>query len=335
MPGVPETEPVAQPQAPEAVNEERPCASCCSASHAATGALEEPEGDVEGEAPCLVAPGLAAAEPSAAEPSSSRAAPGGSQAFSVFLEASRGGRPSRRSVSCWALAGVLHVAALGYGAAQAMWQVDELSPSKLKVSLLAWSEARPLPPPPPPPPPAAASSPSQPRPSEAEPQPRPALVQPQDEVVVTEPEPTAGASEGGVEGGVEGGAVGGVVGGVLGAPASDAPPAAPPVVALTASEREQLVARYLTDVLDRRLKAHLFYPPEAEEEELEGTVWVSVIIDGRGQLVSAHVVRGAELGVLTRAALQTVHRAQPFPAPPAALGSRVEVRVPLTYRLEG
>ncbi len=325
--------------APAALDEapRGPCQTCCSGE--AFNHLQAVAGEsqaLETEALETGAPRQTPAETEAIPSSPPVPQPAALvPAFSAFLHASRRRPPSTRAVLCWSLAGVLHVVVLGWGLAQAFWHVDEIASAPVKVSLLLWSDMRLVAPPPPPPPPKASASKSE---HKVETRPRPDLVQPTqvaqaepEPQTAAEPEPSApeGAQAGGVEGGVSGGVLGGVLTNTVAIPAAPTPPA------LTASERERLVTRYITDSLDRRIKAHLFYPPEAEEDELEGVIWLSVVINDRGQLVSARVVKGGELGALSRAALQTVHRAQPFPPPPAVLGSSVEVRVPLTYRLEG
>lgn len=80
--------------------------------------------------------------------------------------------------------------------------------------------------------------------------------------------------EGGVEGGVVGGVPGGVLGGVIGGTGSDPVPVAKP---------------------DRPPKpiflSRPVYPQDAFVEKLEGTVLLEILIDERGRVVRAHVLR--------------------------------------------
>ncbi len=100
--------------------------------------------------------------------------------------------------------------------------------------------------------------------------------------------------EGGVPGGVEGGVPGGVVGGIVGG-LPDAPP--PP------SMRPLLAGRDVQ--APRRLRGGApVYPPAARASRLEGIVILDCVIDERGRVRDARVLRGFPL--LEEAALEAV-----------------------------
>jgi len=118
-------------------------------------------------------------------------------------------------------------------------------------------------------------------------------------------------------------------------PGSGASSAGAAAVIVSDSEKKRLLRAYLDTIFRSNISGKMFYPPEAEEDEIEGVVVVRVVIDASGRLLSAQLVSADDVDVLGRAALQAVRAAQPFPPPPVALGRQVEVQVPMNYFLEG
>jgi protein TonB len=101
--------------------------------------------------------------------------------------------------------------------------------------------------------------------------------------------------EGGVSGGVEGGVPGGVVGGIVGGlPEASPPPVQPLRVGDMVKE-----PRKLKDV-------HPVYPPLALSSRLEGVVILECVVDTRGRVQEARVLRGVPL--LDQAALDAVRQ---------------------------
>jgi protein TonB len=100
--------------------------------------------------------------------------------------------------------------------------------------------------------------------------------------------------EAGVPGGVEGGVPGGVVGGIVGG-LPDAPPA-PPVKPLLVGGDVQAPRKLRGDPP--------VYPPAARRSRLEGLVILECVIDERGRVRDARVLRGVPL--LDEAALAAV-----------------------------
>ncbi len=91
-------------------------------------------------------------------------------------------------------------------------------------------------------------------------------------------------------------------------------------------------------LLRQRLQKALRYPRNAQRRRQEGTVEVRFGITAAGQLHEQQVELLASSGIqaLDRAALASVRRAAPFPAPPStliALKPRVEVSLPVEFQL--
>jgi len=149
-----------------------------------------------------------------------------------------------------------------------------------------------LQPPPPPPPPAAARAAA--RVAAPRPVPKDAFTVPVEvpEHVVPEEGIDLGV-EGGASGGVEGGVPGGVVGGIVGG-LPEAPP--PPVQPLRVGDVVK-EPRKLKDVQP-------VYPPLALSSRLQGVVILECVVNTRGRVQEAKVLRGVPL--LDQAALDAV-----------------------------
>ena len=200
------------------------------------------------------------------------------------------------------------------------------------------------PPPPPPPPPLPLGSrqdtASSPRPSATPPE-RPQRLTPAlDEPVVVEPsppetssEPSLGTSpgdprgslrgtptgsewgmEGGVEGGVPGGVLGGVVGGVIGGTGDEVVPPG----AWDSPPRPIRVTRPV-------------YPHDAFVRKIEGTVELGILIDARGRVARAWVIRSAPL--LDEAALVAVKEWLFVPAYKHGRPVATYARAPISFRI--
>jgi protein TonB len=177
------------------------------------------------------------------------------------------------------------------------------------------------PPPPPPPPPASTSARAVVR-AARPPVGSDALRAP--DLVPTQVVPEQGLDlgvEGGVPGGVEGGVPGGVVGGVIGG-LPEAP--APPLARRVQAGKDVRAPRKLRDMAPA-------YPQAARLARLQGVVVVECVIDERGRVQSAAVVKGVPL--LDEAALDAVR--QWVYAPSLLDGVPVEVvlTVTVTFRL--
>lgn len=176
-------------------------------------------------------------------------------------------------------------------------------------------------PPPPPPPP----SPARVAPREAvRPAPATAFTAPVE--VPTEIVPEAGLDlglDGGVAGGVEGGVPGGVVGGVVGG-LPDAPPP-PPVrpVRVGGVVKEPTRVKYVPPV----------YPNLAVTGRIEGTVVLECVVDLRGRVQKAEVLRSVPL--LDDAALEAVKQWIYSPTLIDGVPVPVIMTVTVNFRLRG
>jgi protein TonB len=98
---------------------------------------------------------------------------------------------------------------------------------------------------------------------------------------------------------------------------TDPPPAAPPRSLRGSSLRR---AQAL-------LSEHLFYPPEAVSQGLEGDVILLLTLSDRGQLVSAVVARSSGHALLDQAALDAARRIGALPGNPR------QTLFPVSFRL--
>jgi len=91
--------------------------------------------------------------------------------------------------------------------------------------------------------------------------------------------------------------------------------APPPAVAAPGPSPEQWQQQVLA-YLDRRK----LYPREAQRAGQEGVARITFAIDGAGRVLSVSLAGSSGIAALDQAALDTVRRASPVPAPPATLG---------------
>jgi periplasmic protein TonB len=81
------------------------------------------------------------------------------------------------------------------------------------------------------------------------------------------------------------------------------------------------------------LERHKRYPARARQLRQEGVVRVRFVIDRSGKLVSHRIESSSGHNALDQAASDLLRRASPMPAIPSSLGSRLEIVVPIAYRL--
>ncbi len=123
-------------------------------------------------------------------------------------------------------------------------------------------------------------------------------------------------------------------GSAIGDGAQDGHTAAPPRAASAAATAQG------EDVYARRVFAwiarHKGYPARLAREGKEGTALVRLLIDERGRLELAELVRSSGHIALDRLALEQIREAIPYPRPPrgASMGKR-QFLVPMSYRLHG
>lgn len=109
------------------------------------------------------------------------------------------------------------------------------------------------------------------------------------------------------------------------APATTAPPR-PHVSAAQASNWHRQIAIQL-----ERSKS---YPAGARAQGETGAATVSFSIGRDGRVLSSRLVQSSHVASLDEAALTTVHRAAPFPPPPAGMpGTRFDFTVPIRFNI--
>ena len=128
--------------------------------------------------------------------------------------------------------------------------------------------------------------------------------------------------EGGVPGGVEGGVPGGVVGGVVGGLPEAPPPEAPGPVRVGGHVKEPAKIRHINPV----------YPKLALQARVQGIVIVEAVIDAKGRVVNANILRG--LPMLDQAALDAVRQWIYTPTLLDGVPSSVIMTVTVTFRIK-
>jgi protein TonB len=110
--------------------------------------------------------------------------------------------------------------------------------------------------------------------------------------------------------------------------------ASPPAPSLPPAPRHagRMQANWTGEVL-ARLERFRRYPRAAQVARQQGVAYVHVRIDRQGRVLSAALQRSSGHALLDEEALQTFHRAQPLPAPPASLPDPVELEVPVEFFL--
>jgi protein TonB len=102
----------------------------------------------------------------------------------------------------------------------------------------------------------------------------------------------------------------------------------------SSSSDEQLKKVYTStnfDYIREQVYKGLIYPPVAIENSWEGAVMVSFLVDNNGNVDSICVVKSSGHRLLDLNALSAVKHAAPFPKS----SIRVEIRLPVLYKLEG
>lgn len=104
-----------------------------------------------------------------------------------------------------------------------------------------------------------------------------------------------------------------------------------PIAAQDVASAEQAIQLRLL----AHLRRHQFYPRAARRAGIEGSLRLSVRIDGEGRVLQVVITASSGHAVLDHAALSLVARAQPFPSPRVLAGiEQVDIELPLDYRLD-
>jgi protein TonB len=84
----------------------------------------------------------------------------------------------------------------------------------------------------------------------------------------------------------------------------------------------------------RQLERNKSYPPAAQKRGEAGEVEVAFTIDRQGRVLASAITKSSGSATLDQAAIATLRRAQPFPAPPVELdGERFDFTVPVKFNI--
>ena len=84
-----------------------------------------------------------------------------------------------------------------------------------------------------------------------------------------------------------------------------------------------------------RLNKFKHYPSQARQDETEGEVVLSLVLEPSGKVQLAQIQRSSGTELLDEAALLMVHRAQPFPPFPNELSQdSLRFNIPVTFAIE-
>lgn len=85
-----------------------------------------------------------------------------------------------------------------------------------------------------------------------------------------------------------------------------------------------------------RLEKRKRYPAKAQRTGQQDTVYIQVVVDRLGRVMSSRIYRSQRVALLDAAALDLVKKSSPLPPPPATVeGDRVEFIVPVEYLIRG
>ncbi|HDQ25980.1 MAG TPA: energy transducer TonB [bacterium] len=110
-------------------------------------------------------------------------------------------------------------------------------------------------------------------------------------------------------------------------------PAEAHAVNAAAYESNEMLA--YTDAVKRRIQLARRYPASARRAGIEGDVGLVFTITKEGALKEALVASGSGAAELDEEAVRTIHRASPFPKPPAQFEkSGLEMQVKIVFKLD-
>ena len=97
--------------------------------------------------------------------------------------------------------------------------------------------------------------------------------------------------------------------------------------------REGIRNAYLARLREEVEAAH-FYPDRARRMGQEGKVLVRLVIGAGGQMKELDLVEPSSFPIFNQAAIDVFQAIGPLSPLPSELGDRLEVTIPLVYRLE-
>jgi protein TonB len=102
-------------------------------------------------------------------------------------------------------------------------------------------------------------------------------------------------------------------------------------VASAKATAERSASAAFQDALYDRLGRYQIYPKEASQQQLQGLVLVTFVMDRDGTVLNVSVKRTSGETILDKAAVETILKAQPLPRIPPQLPGHLTVQVPIAY----
>jgi protein TonB len=108
--------------------------------------------------------------------------------------------------------------------------------------------------------------------------------------------------------------------------------AAPVQAALSVSDSNAIPAwkKLVVSALERNKR----YPAAAQSRGEKGTAQLAFSLNRQGRVTASRIVKSSGSAALDQETLDLVHRAQPFPPPPAAMGgAQIDLTVPIRFNM--
>jgi TonB family protein len=98
--------------------------------------------------------------------------------------------------------------------------------------------------------------------------------------------------------------------------------------------RKPAVTTYTREVI-RRIQDNFVYPAEAYEQELEGTVKLSLYLSSTGELMEVKIKQSSGSLILDENAIRIIERISPFPSFPQGIEEKeLRINIPINYSIE-
>lgn len=109
--------------------------------------------------------------------------------------------------------------------------------------------------------------------------------------------------------------------------------AAAPVQAALSVSDTHAIPNWKRQVVSR-LERNKRYPAAAQARSEKGTAQLAFSLDRQGRVTASRILKSSGSAALDQETLELVRRAQPFPAPPAAMaGAQIDLTVPIRFNM--
>jgi len=100
-----------------------------------------------------------------------------------------------------------------------------------------------------------------------------------------------------------------------------------------AADMSGVSAMRYRDLLLAHIARYRRYPEDARRDRLQGTTLVRFLLDREGRVLDLWIDSSSGHGPLDREAAAAVRRAEPLPPIPAALPERIDITVPIEFKI--